>query len=86
MLYVISPDGSAWVDVKINRAGQMVIMIEEANTETHMLAMDNFAWVCTAIANNQVDENVNPEIAAMVVRAWNPDADPTMCCIERIVT
>ena len=85
MWYVISPGGSAWVAVEIDEAGRLANTVEEANAETHRAANDQFGWVCEAIANGQVSENVNPEVAATVVQAWDGDADATACCVERVV-
>jgi hypothetical protein len=83
--YVISPEGGSWVAIKMDDAGRMICFAEEANSETHRSANDHLRWVCDAIANGEVDENVNPEVAAAVVAAWDEGADPTECCVERIV-
>lgn len=84
MWYVITPDGSAWTAVQIDDAGMMVSMIEEANAENHIAANDRYSRICEAIANGEVSESVNLELAANVVQAWDVAGDPTACCVERI--
>ena len=83
--YVMFPESSAWIAVKINNAGDVVAIVEEANAATHIAAGDRSAWICEAVRNSETDEQVTAEDAAAVVEAYDSDMDYTCCVVMKIL-
>jgi len=83
--YVIVPDGSAWVAVRLDNGGACRQIIEQASVETHRAAGDRASDVCEAIADGRTDEGVLATDAAAIVAAYDCDMDPTACVVERVL-
>lgn len=83
--YVIVPEGSAWVAVRIDQGGACRQIVEQASAGTHQAAGDRAADICEAIADGRTDEGVLATDAAAVVAAYDCDMDPAMCVVERIL-
>lgn len=83
--YVIFPEGSAWVAVRIDAAGDVVATVEQSNADTHRRAGDRYAWICEAIDADETDAQVTEDDAAAVVAAYDNDIDPMCCVVERII-
>jgi len=70
-VYVLCPEGSAWIAVEIDRSGQCCRMAEEANAETHIRAQDQWAGICAAIRGGRTDVEVAAQDAEAVIEAVN---------------
>ena len=83
--YVISPEGSAWIAVEIGEFCEIKATVEQHNAATHIAANDRFAPIAQAVQDESLDSDVPESVASQIVTAWDTDALPDMCVVDRIV-